>query len=68
MLEAEVEAVIDSPPGTVCAIDQEKGVLVAAKSGGLWLTQVQPENRRAMAAGEFARGYRVHAGDVFASP
>ena len=67
VLGAEVEAATDSPPGTVCAVDQKKGVLVAAKTGGLWLTQVQPENRRAMAATEFARGYRVRVGDVFGS-
>ncbi|MDE2483884.1 MAG: methionyl-tRNA formyltransferase [candidate division NC10 bacterium] len=67
VLSAEVEAIINSPPGTVCAVDQKKGVLVAAKSGGLWLTQVQPENRRAMTAAEFARGYRVRPGDAFGS-
>jgi methionyl-tRNA formyltransferase len=67
ILEATVETVADSPPGTVCAVDQKKGILVAAKSGGLWLTQVQPENRRAMAATEFARGYRVRPGDTFGS-
>src|SRR5574337_256520 len=67
ILGAEVETAIDSPPGTVCAVDQKKGVLVAAVSGGLWLTWVQPENRRAMAAAEFARGYRVRPGDVFGS-
>jgi len=63
--EAQVNAVVDSPPGAVCAIDQTKGVLVAAKTGGLWLTQIQPENRRVMAAVEFARGYRVRLGDAF---
>lgn len=67
VLGAEVETTLKAPPGTVCAIDQHKGVLVAATFGGLWLTQVQPENRRAMAAAEFARGYRVHVGDAFAS-
>ncbi|NJD67176.1 MAG: methionyl-tRNA formyltransferase [Candidatus Methylomirabilota bacterium] len=65
VLQADVEAAVDSLPGTVCAVDQKKGILVAAKSGGLWLTQVQPENRRAMAATEFARGYRVRVGDGF---
>lgn len=65
VLEATVEAVADSSPGTVSAVDQKKGILIAAKSGGLWLTQVQPENRRAMAATEFASGYRVRPGDVF---
>ena len=67
VLGADVETTLNAPPGTVCAVDQHKGVLVAANLGGLWLTLVQPENRRAMAATEFARGYRVHVGDAFAS-
>lgn len=68
VLQAEVEAATDSPAGTVCAIDHAKGVFVAAEQGGLWLSQVQPENRRVMTAAEFARGYRVRPGDVFGSP
>jgi len=67
LLQAEVEAAIDSPPGAVCAIDRAKGVLVAAGQGGLWLSQVQPENRRVMTAAEFASGYRVRLGDVLGS-
>lgn len=67
VLDAAVDTAIDSTPGTVCAIDQHRGILVAATSGGLWLTQVQPENRRVMAAAEFARGYRVQIGDTFGS-
>src|SRR5574337_1781676 len=67
VLEAELDAATDSPPGTVCAIDRAKGVLVAAGQGGLWLTQVQPENRRIMTAAEFASGSRVRPGDVFGS-
>ncbi|MDE2060348.1 MAG: methionyl-tRNA formyltransferase [candidate division NC10 bacterium] len=67
VLEATVETAADSPPGTVCAVDRERGVLIAAGQGGLWLTHVQPEDRRAMAAVDFARGYRVRTGDVFGS-
>lgn len=67
VLQAEAEAATGSPPGAVCAIDRTKGVLVAAGQGGLWLSQVQPENRRVMTAAEFARGYRVRPGDVFGS-
>ncbi|CBE68947.1 MAG: methionyl-tRNA formyltransferase [Candidatus Methylomirabilis oxygeniifera] len=65
VLEATVEAVVDPSPGTVCAVDQKKGILIAARSGGLWLAQVQPENRRVMTAAAFASGYRVRPGDVF---
>jgi methionyl-tRNA formyltransferase len=67
VLQAEVEAAAGSPAGVVCAIDRAKGVLVAAGQGGLWLSQVQPENRRVMTAVEFAGGYRVRPGDVFGS-
>lgn len=67
VLQAEAEAAAGSPAGAVCAIDRVKGVFVAAGQGGLWLSQVQPENRRVMTAAEFARGYRVRLGDVFGS-
>ena len=65
ILEALVEAPPDAPPGAVLAIDRDRGVLVATGRGGLRLTRVQPENRRAMSAAEFARGYRVQPGDIF---
>ncbi len=65
VLEAYVEAAPGSAPGTVLAIDANKGVLVATGQGGFRLTRVQPENRRAMGAAEFARGYRVQPGDAF---
>jgi len=68
VLEAIVEAAQDGPPGTVLAIDPSKGVLVATGNGGLWLTRVQPESRKAMSAAEFASGYRVRPGDAFGSP
>ncbi|MDD5559267.1 methionyl-tRNA formyltransferase [Candidatus Methylomirabilis sp.] len=68
LLQAEVEMATGTPAGTVCAIDRAKGVLVAAGQGGLWLSQVQPENRRVMTAAEFASGYRVKPGDLFGSP
>ena len=68
VLQAEAEAAASTPAGTVCAIDRAKGVLVATGQGGLWLSQVQPENRRVMTAAEFASGYRVRPGDAFGSP
>ncbi|HWR21064.1 MAG TPA: methionyl-tRNA formyltransferase [Verrucomicrobiae bacterium] len=67
VLQVEAEAAAGSPPGAVCAIDRAKGVFVAAGQGGLWLSQVQPENRRVMTAAEFASGYRVRPGDLFGS-
>lgn len=65
VLECVVEAAPGAPPGTVLAVDREKGVLVATGKGGLWLKRVQPENRRAMGAEEFARGYRLRPGTAF---
>ena len=67
ILEARTESGPRTPPGTVLAIDPVKGVLVATGQDGLRLSLVQPENRRSMAAAEFARGYRVRPGDVFGS-
>jgi methionyl-tRNA formyltransferase len=55
----------DAPPGTVRAIDRDKGILVSTGKGGLRLSRVQPANRRVMDAVEFARGYRVRPGDAF---
>jgi methionyl-tRNA formyltransferase len=48
-------------PGTVLAVDSD-GVVVACGSGSVVLLNVQPEGRKAMGGGEFARGYRVTAG------
>ncbi len=65
VLDAVVEAAADAPPGTVLAIERDEGVLVATGQGALRLKRVQPENRRAMGAEEFARGYRVRPGTAF---
>lgn len=48
---------IDAPaqPGTVVAIERD-GPLVATGAGLLLLSEVQPEGRRAVPGGEFARG------------
>lgn len=67
VLQAEVAETTGVPAGAVCALDRARGVLVATGQGGLWLSQVQPENRRVMTAVEFASGYRVRPGDVFGS-
>lgn len=54
----------DAVPGTVCAATRE-GLLVATGSGGLLITEVQPEGRAAMPARDFANGYRVAVGARF---
>jgi methionyl-tRNA formyltransferase len=58
------ETIVDAPPGTVLAADRD-GLPVAARPGVVWLSEVQPEGRRAMTAGEFMRGARIRAGDRF---
>ncbi len=64
VLDAVIEETADGPPGSVLAIDRDRGVLVASGRQGLWLRRVQPEGRRAMGANEFARGYRLAVGAI----
>lgn len=52
----------DDPPGTIAETD-ERGVLVAASGGGVWLTDVAPAGRRRMSAAEWARGARFEPGE-----
>lgn len=54
------------PPGTVTALLPE-GLAVACGAQQLLLHEVQPANRRRMAAREFAQGYRAQPGDRFES-
>lgn len=54
-----------SPAGTVESVSKE-GILVATGSGLFEITELQPENKRRMPAGEFVRGYRIAEGDRFA--
>ena len=48
-------------PGEVIETSQE-AILVKAGRGTVLLTEVQPENRRRMKAGDFARGYGITVG------
>ena len=51
-------------PGTVIAADAAAGELVVACGCGvLAITRLQPEGKRSMSAGEFLRGYPLHAGN-----
>ncbi|MBI2301953.1 MAG: methionyl-tRNA formyltransferase, partial [Armatimonadetes bacterium] len=43
-------------PGEVLAIDGERGLLVAAGDGAVWLTEVQSPGRQRVGGAEFARG------------
>ena len=48
-------------PARVVDVGPE-GIVVQAGRGAVLLTEVQPENRKRMGAGEFARGYRIAKG------
>lgn len=51
-------------PGTV--VDTAKdSIKVACGSGVFEITELQPENKRRMGAGEFVQGYRLKKGDRF---
>lgn len=50
-------------PGQVTAVNADS-VIVATAAGTVELREVQPENRRRMAAGEYARGYDLHVGEI----
>ena len=60
VLEARPEAG-DGAAGTVAQIRKD-GIVVATRSGFLLLTRVQPENKGAMPAADFARGARLEPG------
>lgn len=48
-------------PGLVTVVSAD-GISVNTGSGEIVLTEVQPENRKRMGAGDFARGYRLMSG------
>ena len=52
------------PPGRVLDIGGE-GFLVAAGRGAVQVLEVQPEGKKPMPAGDFARGYRIGPGALF---
>jgi methionyl-tRNA formyltransferase len=52
-----------APEGTVLAVE-ERGILVAAGKGAVWLTEVQLEGKRRLRASEFLRGTPMGAGTV----
>jgi len=52
------------PPGSIVALESQ-AIRVATGGGSLLLLEVQPEGRRSMHAGDFARGQRLKVGDFF---
>ncbi len=51
-------------PGTVLAIEREKGILVKCKEGTLWLYTLQPAGKKPMPATDFANGRGLKINDV----
>lgn len=49
--------------GTIIRVDGER-ILVATGSGVLALTNVQPEGKKRMVVGDFARGHQIQAGEI----
>lgn len=55
--------VTNEAAGTIIRVDGER-ILVATGSGVLALTNVQPEGKKRMVAGDFARGHQIQAGEI----
>ena len=54
-------------PGTVLAVDPEKGIRIAVTAGSLWLGRVRPSGRRDMTGFEYANGARLKPGSILAT-
>jgi methionyl-tRNA formyltransferase len=57
------ESTSEKAPGTVLSAGDE-GILVATGEGLLTITELQPAGKKAMSAGQFARGGQLAAGTV----
>ena len=66
ILEAAPVAGLGGPPGSVHASD-EHAIVIETGGGGLTVTAVKPEGKRAMTAEGFAAGRRNFAGSVLPS-
>ena len=53
----------DAVPGTVVALPKA-GIAIATTDGVLLVTRLQPENKAAMSAADYARGVRLSVGDL----
>ena len=51
-------------PGTVLAIERDRGILVKCKEGALWLAELQPAGKKPMSAYDFANGRGLKINDV----
>ena len=53
----------DKQAGTIIRVENER-LVVAAGTGVIALTSVQPEGKKRMAAGDFTRGYQITVGEI----
>jgi methionyl-tRNA formyltransferase len=53
---------ITEPPGTVVAVQKDR-FTVACQREALWITEVQPENKRRMDVASFLAGHKLSVGD-----
>ncbi|MBQ2245766.1 MAG: methionyl-tRNA formyltransferase, partial [Selenomonadales bacterium] len=60
---AKVAENTDKQAGTIIRVESER-LVVAAGTGVIALTSVQPEGKKRMAAGDFARGYQITVGEI----
>jgi methionyl-tRNA formyltransferase len=49
-------------PGSVLALDRERGLLLGLRSGSLWLERVRPSGRKEMSGYDYALGARLKPG------
>lgn len=67
ILSARPATVVRSgPPGTIIKISSDN-FIVATGENSLEILEIQPENRKRIGAGEFARGSRIKEGGCFGS-
>lgn len=61
VLRAELgqTALAGAEPGALLALEPERGLLVAAGGGALWLTRLQAPGRKPVSGAEYARGRRL---------
>jgi methionyl-tRNA formyltransferase len=67
--KAQIDPVVPEgiSPGRIMEITTYE-IIVAAGQGAVRLIEVQPENKRRMSAGEFARGARIKLEECFINP
>lgn len=51
-------------PGTILDVS-DRGIKVATKNGGIWITEIKPEGKRSMNAAAFSRGHNIKVNYLF---